>query len=1718
MSSNRGFRPTPIHLDATKLQFQFLTEQDILNLSVKEVTVLESFDVLGNPVYGGPYDPAFGPVSDKSTPCTTCSNNISKCNGHYGHIKLPLAIVNPLFHIILQKILKMTCLKCFTLQISQIEKDLLFAEAQLIEDGHIKYIEGLRQEVMSSLPESKGKGIANLDDALVYTARDIIKCYVDRVYSQARNKMGQVSFSSENDDSQKFCFQRQVYIDNAIKEIKPKDKCINCHVSRPKITVIKNRIKSRQRIRLDNDNDEEVAEEGKEKMTEMMLMPDDLKNIMQRIWIREKKILSMMIPCLNSINVEHPTDIFFLSVVLVVPPLVRPVNMMNGQIMENPQTEVYKSILRNCVVLRNVVQAVKTGDTSLIPDSGKLLIRDMRGATLVEKMYNAWVELQSSCDHLIDRDLSKNSDSVNCHGLRQIVEKKEGVIRMNMMGKRVNFACRTVITPDMNINLDEIGIPEEFAMKLTYPVYVTPHNAAWLRQLVLNGPEKYPGAVKIQGMDGRTSHLSKDNFIQRQAMAKRLLTQDEKATKFLDGTKVVYRHLMNGDVLLLNRQPTLHKPSIMAHKARILKGERTLRLHYANCKSYNADFDGDEMNAHFPQNELARAEAYHIASVPYQYLVPKDGTPLSGLIQDHVISGVKLSLRGNFFVQEDYHHFVYSALAMLPGNIILLPPAIIKPLPMWSGKQIISTIVINIIPRGKARINLTSSAKIHHSQWQKWRPRPWACGVPFANPMTMSEAEVIFRGGELLCGVLDKNHYGATPFGLVHCVYELYGGDASCKLLSAFGKVFQCYLQRIGFTLGIADILVKYRSDRKRAEIINMCRQIGDSVQKEILEVPEDTPMEEVTAKFEENYQSNPKFRKQVDEKYKKALSVYTNNINKACLPRGLIKGFPENNLQLMVRSGAKGSSVNTLQISCLLGQIELEGKRPPLMISGKSLPSFPAYDSSPRAGGFIDGRFMTGIRPQEYFFHCMAGREGLIDTAVKTSRSGYLQRCLIKHLEGVKVEYDSTVRDQDNNIIQFMYGEDGLDILKSQFLNDKQMQFLYDNKDAVVDEDLLKQMKRDDNPKTIEKILKKIKKWKKRHGDVSLTKHASPFTHFSAAHYDPNNPKNKVMNEGSGRYKATISLMRKWIRADDETKNLYKAQGAKCPEPINSRFWQHRTFGVLSEKLEDLLENYVKNKPDMNKSDLRDLISAKVMTTLCQPGEPVGLLAAQSIGEPSTQMTLNTFHFAGRGEMNVTLGIPRLREILMMASKSIKTPSMEIPFKSDLVKLEKQSTKLKLKLTKCCIADVLKEIKIDRKLHLVPQRRMMYSLTFDFLPHKSYKKEFNVHPKDTIEGVKNKFLKAFFQKIKEASTYCSATIMWTDEKEPKNLDEKLDNEEEPNLDESMAKLKGRIDLGETHESSDEEELGEDADATQARRVKQHRENQEYDDPEDEEIVPEEEEGENDEEEKKYKGKEITNTETSANVNTEEESVAPSMEAIVEELSDEKRHVLEKFRFVTDFEYDEEKYRWCKVTFYLPIALSRLDMPSIVREVANKVVLWEIQGVKRAITYQNQKGSTILKTEGINIIEMFKYAEILDLNRLYSNDVYAISQTYGIEAANRVIVKEVKDVFGAYGIHVNPRHLLLVADYMTTSGVFSPLSRKGIESSGSPLHQMSFESSMTFLKMASLQGKFDNLTSPSSRLMLGLPVTAGTGCFEVMLDINKQIELNKYSQPLSFTL
>ena len=407
-----------------------------------------------------------------------------------------------------------------------------------------------------------------------------------------------------------------------------------------------------------------------------------------------------------------------------------------------------------------------------------------------------------------------------------------------------------------------------------------------------------------------------------------------------------------------------------------------------------------------------------------------------------------------------------------------------------------------------------------------------------------------------------------------------------------------------------------------------------------------------------------------------------TNHHFSACVPNGLIRSFPQNSLQLMILSGAKGSSVNAIQISCALGQIELEGQRPGLSATGRTLPSFKPFDPSPRAGGFVDQRFLTGIDPQELFFHTMAGREGLIDTAVKTSRSGYLQRCIIKHLEGITASYDGTVRDHDGSVIQFKYGEDGLDVGRATFLNPKQFTFLEKNLRALRESSVPSEAKEEQfSMEVVEKAFRKIRKrMKKQPAEKRVFK--SGFSEFSS-HYIGVSKK---------------EIVEKWFELDDEERQQWNDEsGSAVPDPVDVQYNVYRTLGALPEKMLFELDKYMK-KAKIPNEEFKKSIFWKGLRAIVEPGENVGLLAAQSIGEPSTQMTLNTFHFAGRGEMNVTLGIPRLREILMTSGARIATPSAEIRIfdaatDEDIERLKAKFNRVYLKQ---CISNIRIEERID--------------------------------------------------------------------------------------------------------------------------------------------------------------------------------------------------------------------------------------------------------------------------------------------------------------------------------------------------------------------------------------------------------------------------------------
>jgi DNA-directed RNA polymerase I subunit RPA1 len=490
-----------------------------------------------------------------------------------------------------------------------------------------------------------------------------------------------------------------------------------------------------------------------------------------------------------------------------------------------------------------------------------------------------------------------------------------------------------------------------------------------------------------------------------------------------------------------------------------------------------------------------------------------------------------------------------------------------------------STILHNLTPSNAKGLNLISKNKIDNKLW----------GRDDSSDPDMSEENVIFLDGHLVCGVLDKSQYGASAFGLVHSVHELYGPGTAGRLLGVLSRLLTKYLQHRAFTCRMDDLILTAEGERIRKQILDDAAGDGAVAAMEYVGLPEGSRIEDPETARHLNIRLEEILRDDnlmagLDKAMQRVFSKTQSKINNIVVPGHLVKPFPVNNMQAMTISGAKGSKVNATQISTLLGQQALEGRRVPTMVSGKTLPSFKPFDTAARAGGFVANRFLTGIRPQEYYFHCMAGREGLIDTAVKTSRSGYLQRCLIKHLEGVRVHYDHTVRDSDSSVLQFYYGEDSLDVTKQKHLKD--FEFAARNYESLINK------------------------------------------------YRPRDLEGKVENTEA------VKQMKKALK-----------KKSKYP-PVMTDYSPSRFLGSMSETYATKVDDYAelnphrlivadKGEPEAGPSSIplsrkvpaksfKQLARIRYMRSLVDPGEAVGLLASQGVGEPSTQMTLNTFHLAG--------------------------------------------------------------------------------------------------------------------------------------------------------------------------------------------------------------------------------------------------------------------------------------------------------------------------------------------------------------------------------------------------------------------------------------------------------------------------------------------------------
>ncbi|KAH9661159.1 DNA-directed RNA polymerase III subunit 1 [Citrus sinensis] len=647
---------------------------------------------------------------------------------------------------------------------------------------------------------------------------------------------------------------------------------------------------------------------------------------------------------------ERPEKLIITNI--AVPPIaIRPSVIMDGsQSNENDITERLKRIIQTNASLQQELVEANSAFKSLA----------------------GWETLQVEVAQYINSDVRGVPFSMQVarplSGFVQRLKGKQGRFRGNLSGKRVEYTGRTVISPDPNLKITEVAIPIRMARILTYPERVSDHNIEKLRQCIQNGPDKYPGARMIRYPD-------------------------------------VDRHLEDGDVVLFNRQPSLHRMSIMCHRARIMPW-RTLRFNESVCNPYNADFDGDEMNMHVPQTEEARTEALLLMGVQNNLCTPKNGEILVASTQDFLTSSFLITRKDTF-----YDRAAFSLMCCYMGDgmdrVDLPTPAILKPVELWTGKQLFSVL---IRPHANMRVyvNLTVKEKTYSNKLIRTE------GDEEIRIETMcpNDGFVYFRNSELISGQLGKATLGnGNKDGLYSVLLRDYGAHATSGCMNRLAKLSARWIGNHGFSIGIDDVQPKKELSDKKGKLISENYEVCNVKIKEY---------------NEGKLQLKPgcDAAQTLEAVITDILNRIREDAGKACMG-----SLPWRNSPLiMSQCGSKGSPINISQMVACVGQQSVGGRRAPNGFIDRSLPHFPRKAKEPAAKGFVANSFYSGLSATEFFFHTMGGREGLVDTAVKTADTGYMSRRLIKALEDLSIQYDNSVRNAGGCIVQFLYGDDGMD------------------------------------------------------------------------------------------------------------------------------------------------------------------------------------------------------------------------------------------------------------------------------------------------------------------------------------------------------------------------------------------------------------------------------------------------------------------------------------------------------------------------------------------------------------------------------------------------------------------------------------------------------------------------------------------------------------------
>lgn len=1874
------------------------TRDEARSLSACAVTNPEPRDAMNAPLPGGYYDLRMGPLRKNET-CVTCGKRWEDCLGHPGRIELPCTLYNPTFFPFVRKLLTKTCRACKRFRVPSsharaAETKLLLLDAGLVvEAGSIDLTtKTLSGELLDSLPKLEEQAL----DVFRRTRRVARPTTTSQkmrqsIWDSLTSSLGLPSWNSCptcGTAASKFWITNSVRVYRRLSKVEQREASAGLTPGLREEPFAPGG---------EGPEDAQAVPQGlSDDQLGVYLSPQDIMDYFSQLVAENTLLFSLLFGrahttpltdeqiASRAVRLPFQPSSFFLDCLLIPPNRVRAPAFVNGIVADHKLTHSIKDILlRIQDVYRSAEGGAPSGSGAVMLEGGLAGGADATfpggvGAHASFPSTRSIVALQEAVNVFVDANTSKSRTDVP--GIKQLLERKTGLFRKNIQGKRANFTARSVVAPEINEMDCEIGMPDYFVKTLTYAEPVNEQNAEFLRKLIMNGPI-YPGATQLIDETGGRKYLASMTPEARKAEADKLLSLSgavgpSAGSQGQEGPesaapaaiqagrhilrplipKVVLRHALPGDPVLINRQPSLHRSSILSHRVRVIPGHaRALRLHPVCCAAMNCDFDGDEINAYYPQTPQAAAEAEELMLTSKHYVTPQAGEPIRGLIQDHVLGGVLLTRPGMFLEKQAFGEYCAvacdglaavskpgdSALAqaereraligvqalnrirtdncfsatndmrylgeltrLAPGSfaeqagqasrahraavgastaaaasavsasasasavpwigdkrvwlrrtngdsfqyvsweyspfqeqenqfssrkvtasdagaVVVPEPAICFPGPVWTGKQVVTSMIRTLV--GDQYLpNVQGGTRLPDYFW---------------GPLAQQEATVRVVQGELVTGIVAKKHVAASAGGLVHALFELYGSQAAGRFLSHYGRLATYTLQRTGFTCSLQDMILKAAADARRRQLFSEARAAGLQTARDYLQsegLPSG-PGHVASGLRGLLHGPNARGLGYYDAHMTRAANGITTELMKACGPRNLAlscqsrfssalggtSSLTFNALGYMILAGSKGSGVNLQMMTTCLGQQSLEGRRVPLTPAGKTLPCHRPYDNYGFiSGGYIFDRFLTGLRPSSFYYHCMAGREGLVDTAVKTATSGYFQRVVIKSIESMRIAYDGTVRDGDGSLVQLLYGGDGMDTTRQGYLRD--FPFMLRNLERYAEryKDVLDSV-------AGSKVIRKAGKFVDAAREAGLI-----------------DDQGRMLRKGSGALsKSTAKALDKALRPLRAISFLNRLAGETLTEgsaaavasflastPPQNLFSPYTTAGSTSSSfsadlrgaVEQLREGGPERVPcaaeaasqlgdsaEAQGRALEAIAEIRYMGSLMNPGEAVGVLAGQSVGEPATQLTLNTFHLAGHGGANVTLGIPRLCELVMMAASVIKTPVITIPLLRD------PDHNLLARLQRLTLAELVQALRVREEI-VRPNRR--YVLTLEFPSFEELDARAGIRPPALREIMLGIFLPKLLRAVRGALARRGVASL-----APQNVAvNDFDTGRAPRGDGDQDDRDDREDRDEREERSgsdaeESESSSESADDEAARIAKGIKDDDAADDEAaDAPVVAE-------------RDSDAANVADAADAAVEEGSEPEAPSVAGETPMAQKRTAITEGEIRAwegpiselDLPNTMRGEKAANAPFRVSGSFSRasagspprMDLSltlhardkvlviSLAEEVLHAAVAREVKGLNRCRVRTEGK-QRVLESESSGLLAArLLPPEIVDFDNLYCNDVAAILRAYGVEAAREALVQEMAKVFGVYHIAVDERHLSVIADAMMRTGEYLPLNRRGISWCPQPLQRASFESGCTVLSQTSAFAIQDYLESPSAAITFGQHPTAGTGAFRLFHEI-----------------